>query len=364
MLVFSATYGVFATTWQWSHGHYWFLVFDVLGAAIAWTLIWYRRRWPLPVALAIQLCSIWSGLATGPSILVTVSVATRRKWREIVPVAAAGIIAGEVAMVLVPAPGTSPPWWVQTLTGVISGALLISWGLYIGSRRELIWTLRQRAERAEAEQDLRAAQARGTERARIAREMHDVLAHRISQISMQAGALSFRDDLTTEQLRSGAGEIRDQAHQALTELRGVLGVLRDLTTGEVTDRPQPTYDDLADLFEGARASGMRIIVEDGLEGSPPATTGRTLYRIAQEGVTNAGKHAPGAALHVAIDGDSEEGITFRLANPIGFPATSPPPGAGLGLVGLTERADLSGGRLEYRREGSDFVLSGWIPWVT
>ena len=68
--------------------------------------------------------------------------------------------------------------------------------MYIGSRRELIWTLRQRAERAEAEQELRVAQARATERARIAREMHDVLAHRISQISMHAGALAFREDLT------------------------------------------------------------------------------------------------------------------------------------------------------------------------
>ena len=77
-------------------------------------------------------------------------------------------------------------------------ASVLGWGMYVGSRRELVWTLRQRAERAEAEQELRVAQARSNERARIAREMHDVLAHRISQISMHAGALAFRDDLTAD----------------------------------------------------------------------------------------------------------------------------------------------------------------------
>ena len=76
--------------------------------------------------------------------------------------------------------------------------------MYIGSRRELIWTLRHRAERAESEQELRVAQARANERARIAREMHDVLAHRISQVSMHAGALAFREDLTPEQVRVSA----------------------------------------------------------------------------------------------------------------------------------------------------------------
>ena len=75
---------------------------------------------------------------------------------------------------------------------------MLGWGMYIGSRRELIWTLRNRAERAEAEQELRVGQARSNERARIAREMHDVLAHRISQISMHAGALAYRDDLTPD----------------------------------------------------------------------------------------------------------------------------------------------------------------------
>ena len=121
--------------------------------------------------------------------------------------------------------------------------------MYIGSRRELLWTLRNRAETAEAEQELRVSQARSNERARIAREMHDVLAHRISQISMHAGALSFRDDLTADEMRDSAAVIQEKAHEALTDLRGVLGVLRDDGSGRVGEAPA------ADVRRPAGAGG-------------------------------------------------------------------------------------------------------------
>ena len=111
------------------------------------------------------------------------------------------------------------------LTVVVTLAAL-GWGMYIGSRRELLWTLRQRAERAEAERDLRVGKAQSDERARLAREMHDVLAHRISQVSMHAGALSFRTDLDAVALRSGIAEVQSTANEALTDLRNVLGVSR------------------------------------------------------------------------------------------------------------------------------------------
>jgi signal transduction histidine kinase len=233
--------------------------------------------------------------------------------------------------------------------------------MYVGSRRELIWTLRSRAERAEAEQELRVGQARSTERARIAREMHDVLAHRISQISMHAGALAFRDDLSAEEMRAGVGLIRERSHEALTDLRDVLGVLRD-DTGETRSAPQPTYADLACLVAEARDSGMRVELEDLVEGGePPVGAGRTVYRIVQEGMTNARKHAPGALVTVRVGGCPDDGIEVLMRNRIGFGPTHTP-GAGLGLVGLTERAELRGGRLEARRLGSEFVLRGWIPW--
>ena len=113
-----------------------------------------------------------------------------------------------------------------------------------------------------------------TSAARIAREMHDVLGHRISQISMQAGAMVFREDLSGDELREGAALIRDNANDALTDLRGVLGVLRDTETGRIIEPPQPTYDDVPRLVASARAAGMRIAFEDGLSPSGPGMPAR------------------------------------------------------------------------------------------
>ena len=182
------------------------------------------------------------------------------------------------------------------MVNVVVNAAMMGWGLYLGSRRELLWTLRQRAARAEAEQELRVSQARGTERERIAREMHDVLAHRITQVSMHSGALAFRDDLAADELRAGLTQIQGKANEALHELRGVLGVLRD-GSGEPVDQPQPRFADIEEMVVEARRSGMNVTYDDRVdqgEQPVPDAAGRTLYRIVQEGLTNASKHAPGA----------------------------------------------------------------------
>jgi signal transduction histidine kinase len=192
--------------------------------------------------------------------------------------------------------------------------------------------------------------------------MHDVLAHRISQVSMHAGALEFREDLTPEQVRTSAAVIREKAHEALTDLRGVLGVLRG-ADGEPALAPQPTYADLGELVAEARESGLHVDFRDRVSapGEVPDGAGRTLYRIVQEGLTNARKHAPGTLLTVELTGSPEDGLDVVMTNPLGFGAAVP--GSGLGLVGLSERAELRGGRLETRREGASFVLHGWIPWA-
>ena len=192
--------------------------------------------------------------------------------------------------------------------------------MYVGSRRELLWTLRDRAERAEAEQELRAGKARGDERARIAREMHDVLAHRISQVSMHAGALTFRDDLTADEMRESAAVIQAQANEALHELRGVLGVLRDAETGQLLDGPQPTYGDLPALVDRPGSTGCTWSSPTALpeDAAVPATAGRTVYRIVQEGLTNAAKHAPGCTVAVRLSGTPDDGIDVLVRNPLGF----------------------------------------------
>lgn len=336
----------------------WWWLLDVALGIAAYVAVFFRRRRPLAVASVLGLASAVSGIAAGPATLAAVSLATRRRWREIALVGSINFAASQFFSTVTEA--NADPVWLVIAANVVATAGMLGWGMYIGSRRELMWTLRNRAERAEAEQELRVGQARGNERARIAREMHDVLAHRISQISMHAGALEYRQDLSPEEMRAGAGVIRAQAHQALTDLRDVLGVLRE---GEGERAPQPTYGDLSCLVAEAQEAGMRIELDDLVSDPVPDALGRTVYRIVQEGITNCRKHAPGALLSVRVSGSTEDGIDVLMRNPIGFGPTRTP-GAGLGLVGLSERAELRGGHLTSGRDGSMFVLHAWIPWAS
>ncbi|MBM7515946.1 sensor histidine kinase [Nocardioides nitrophenolicus] len=344
---------------------------DIVLGVVAYVAVAYRRRWPVPIAVATILMTPFSSIAAGPATLATVSLATRRRWWQVIGIGLLNLLGGWAYYWVQPMHDTDP-WWLTATVSVAVCAAILAWGMFIGSRRELIWTLRQRAETAEAERDLRAAQARSNERARIAREMHDVLAHRISQISMHAGALTYREDLSADEMRSSVAVIQAKAHEALTDLREVLGVLRDVdgaaAAGPLTG-PQPTYGDLEALVVDARAAGAAIEYDDGLSGPLPDAVGRTVYRIVQEGITNAGKHAPAATLRIAVSGSPTDGVSVVLRNALGFGPTRTP-GAGLGLVGLTERAELRGGVLEHGIEhtaepaGADvFVLRAWLPWA-
>jgi len=337
---------------------------DISLGVVAYPLVYFRRRWQLPVALILNTMSALSGIAAGPACLAIVSAASRRVWWQLGVLAVASLASGEIFIGIQPTEDPEAAW-VDLTVNLVATVALLGWGMYIGSRRELLWTLRDQVAKAQQERDLRASQARTSERGRIAREMHDVLAHRISQVSMHANAVMFREDLTAEQMRESVAVIQEKANEALIDLRSVLGVLRDPATGELLDKPQPTYADLAELVEEARDSGMNVEYADLLDaGAPPVpeVTGRTVYRIVQEALTNARKHAPGALVSVALSGSEPEGVDILVRNPVGFGTTTPP--SGLGLVGLRERAELRGGRLEYGRDGSTFVLHGWIPWET
>ncbi|MFD7074877.1 sensor histidine kinase [Nocardioides sp. NPDC059952] len=353
--------GLISSTDGWPQ---WRFALDLGLGILSLVLVFWRRRWPVAIATFATAAGAVSILSAGASTLALVSLATRRRWREIIPISLLSCAAGVFWFAVMETttaeeiPGI-PLWGFNLGVNVVIVAAMVAWGMYIGSRRELIATLRLRAETAEAEQALRVSQARETERRRIAREMHDVLAHRISHISMQAGALAYREDLSAEQVRGEVGAIREGAHRALDDLRTVLGVLRGNGEGPET-APQPTYADIGRLVEEARAGGMNITFEDDVEGSPPEAVGRSTYRVVQEGITNARKHAPGAALQVSLQGSEEHGIDVLLRNRLGFDSNTP--GAGLGLIGLTERVDLAGGRLAHRTEKDVFILEAWLPW--
>jgi signal transduction histidine kinase len=194
--------------------------------------------------------------------------------------------------------------------------------------------------------------------------MHDVLAHRLSLLSVHAGALEFHPDAPAEEVAAAAGVIRESARAALDELRGVIGVLREDGNESLTQPPQPTLADLPALVEESRAAGMRVtaLIELG-DAAPPAAVGRTAYRIAQEGLTNARKHAPGAAVTLTVrapDGNLE--VEVRSLAPVAVGVGSALPGAGTGLIGLAERVSLAGGTLEHGVDPDGaFVLRARLP---
>jgi signal transduction histidine kinase len=334
------------------------IVLDIALGVVAFGLVLLRRKHSFPIAVVTSVFTALSATSAGPAALAVTSLATRRvRWQ----MAWAAVINVAAALVFhVVAPGEEGSWLGDVAMAVVLVAAMLGWGQFVGSRRELMWNLRQRAERAEAEQELRASETRATERTRIAREMHDVVAHRISHVSMRAGALAFRDDLSVEQMRAESALIRDAANEALHELRTVLHVLREPSTGELIEQPQPTYADLPALISGARADGMRIDFNDQLTSLPPPEIGRTIYRIVQEGITNARKHAPGARLRIVLADDAADSVRLTLTNPIGF-THGDTPGSGLGLIGIAERVEVAGGRFTRNVADGEFTLSAWLP---
>ena len=334
---------------------------DFLVGCAALAAIWLRRRWPVGVGVAIGLMSAVSSLAAFAAAFALFTVAVHRPASKVFLVALLTIPTFPIYMAT--HPDNSTGFVVEVSLAVLVTGGVIAWGMVVRARRQLVLSLRDRALRAEAEQQLRVEQAKASERARIAREMHDVLAHRISLLSLHAGALEFRGDAPPAEVSRAAGVIRDTAHEALEDLREVIGVLRE-DGGDTPERPQPTLADLPALVGESRGAGMAVRLDVADPEAAPASVGRTAYRVVQEGLTNARKHARGAAVAVTVAGAPGEGLTVEVRNrlPVGGGAAGIP-GAGTGIVGLAERVGLVGGRLEHgRTDDGDFRLSAWLPW--
>jgi signal transduction histidine kinase len=344
----------------------WVVVADQVGGVLACAALWWRRRWPFQLALALAGVSAFSATAGAASAVALLTVAVRRTLAQAVVSAALGVATAVIFAVLRPDPDLSAPF-VVVLSTVITLAIL-GWGLVLRQRRQLLASLRERAERAEQQARLRSEHAQARARAQIAREMHDVLGHRLSLLAVQAGALEFRRDAVSAEVAGAATVIRASAHQALEDLREVIGVLR----AEVSELPQPTLAELAALVGESRRTGMRVSLSERVEpDAVPERLGRAAYRIVQEGLTNARKHAPGQEVTLTLSGAAGSGLTVELRNPLTAGAgPAPLTGAGRGLIGLTERAILAGGYLASERSEPDpatgrpgeWRLWVWLPW--
>lgn len=350
----------------------WQITMIVVLGIISCLSLFYRRRWTVGVGVFTVIAGLTGPLAGGPLLIALLNVAIRRPWRVAAALAAFTVLTAPLYLALYPS-GMPVLIYLLWLTIVTSG--VIAWGMYIRARRELVESLRERTRQAEADRDQRLAQAREQERTRIAREMHDVLAHRISLVALTAGALEFRPDASPEVVQEAAAVVRTNAHLALDELREVISVLREESPGEIAARepPQPTLENLGSLIEESRQAGSEVGFVSEVEEftAVPDSTGRTAYRVVQEGLTNVRKHAAGGMAEVAVAGSPEVGLTVQIRNrrPLLTPDSgadpSGIPGSGTGLIGLSERVELAGGRLDHGRlPDGQFQLRAWLPWLT
>ncbi|MEU1312794.1 histidine kinase [Streptomyces cinnamoneus] len=345
------------------------LVADQIVGAAACAALWVRRRWPVGLAVTLIAVSTVTPPSAGAMLVALFTVAVHRPFTVTAWVGGAALLCAVVSAAVRPDPDLT--FAVSAITGVLMALTALGWGMFVRSRRQLLLSLRERAQRAEAEAGLRAERAQRLARERIAREMHDVLAHRLSLLCVHAGALEFRADASPVEVARAAGVIRSSAHQALQELREVIGVLRAPTVADAGDpgRPQPTLAALGGLVEESRQAGTAVVLDQRVAdpAAVPDVAGRTVYRIVQEGLTNARKHAPGSEVTVVVEGSPERGLTIEVRNPASVAVADGPaavPGAGQGLIGLAERAALAGGRLEHGPDpGGGFRLRGWIPWL-
>jgi signal transduction histidine kinase len=346
------------------------LILDIAVGVAACALVPVLLRWPVPGALALAVLAALSPAATPAATMGTLYVAQRRRFAIAAAVGAAGVVTNAVRGLWRPINGLPFIWWLVLV--IVAEAALVGWGQLTQARHALVASLRERARRAEAEQGRRVAEARAFERTRIAREMHDVLAHRLSLLATYAGAIEYRPDAPPEQLARAAGVVRAGAHQALEELREVITVLRDDADpgdGDHGQRPQPGLADLARLVEESRAAGTCVRLEDGISepGTLPAAAGRTAYRVVQEGLTNARKHAPGQPVQVVLDGHPGGHLLMEITNPLCDSRSAPSAitGSGAGLIGLTERVRLAGGGLDQEiTANGEFRLCARLPWPT
>jgi signal transduction histidine kinase len=341
---------------------------DLAAGVLACMALWARRGRPTAVLVVVAATAFFSPLALGAALVAIGTAAAHARRRRDLLVVGLLTVAGSVIFPLVnPAGGEL----IQAVfPAFLPGLVAVGLGLFVRARHELVASLRERAERLEADRQRSIELAREGERRRIAREMHDVLAHRLSLLSLHAGALEFRPDAPAGEVARAAAVIRTAAAAALSDLREVITVLRE-EPDDAAGPPQPDLGQLPDLLEESRRAGMtlRARIDLPAAGSLPPALGRTVYRVVQEGLTNARRHAPGAAVEVTV---ATGGPTAFMAEVISRPpAARPAPaaahareeaGAGAGLIGLAERLALVGGELEHgRNPAGDFVLRAIVP---
>lgn len=333
-------------------------------------LMLVRRRWPLSIlaaCVAIYCVLVPLGVVSpGATIATAVAMfgAANRVPRRVGFVAMATTIGAIVVVsVIVWLISGFDPRTIQIVLGIAFAAAA---GDATKFRREYLQAVTERAIRAEESRDIEARRRVNEERLRIARDLHDAVAHQISVISLNAGVASAALEARPEKAREALTTIRVASRTVLGEIGDLMAVLR-ADEADAAPTPQPALDRLDDLVASFRASGLDVAVRVDVDtGALPASVSRVAYRVAQEGLTNALKHGTEHRAHVLIE-RTGEGLRVVVTNPTDVTggthaaAGRAPSGGGYGLVGLRERVAAVRGRIETGMTPGGFRLAVIVP---
>lgn len=322
---------------------------------------WWRRKYGIILAITLIVGSIVLPILSGPSLIALFSVASHRRLVPTLWITVLALISAPM-QILVGTPLAKGDFWKAAIPLGLGSLLVVGWGMAMRSRREVVRALGERAEQLARERDLVADWARRVEREEIARDMHDSLAHRLSLISMSAGALSFRRDQIPSDLAELAATLQKNSNDALAELRTVVGGVRLGRAAEVRIDRDSARASILELVEESRASGQDVEAEVSLAPGLPPNIARIAYRAVQELLTNARKHSSDRLLTLVIAGNTESGLSIRSTNAVGTDNGRGSSG-GFGLMGMAERIKVHDGWLTAGRTVADkFEVEVWLPW--
>ncbi|MEV1146531.1 histidine kinase [Micromonospora sp. NPDC049799] len=357
----------------------------LVGATMAVALL-FRRHHPSAVAAAVAVLALvqvvagWGPLAFDVAVLVALYSVVKYadRLRD-------GVLAGVVAAVGVVLAALQVegdvPWWASTIYfGLVTGGVWLA-ALNVRTRRLYVLSLEERATTLEREREAEARAAVAEERTRIARELHDVVAHSLAVMIVQADGARFTLDRDPETAREAVKVVADTGRAALEEMRRLVGVLREPnppetaapgTAGEspapgVAAEPEhrrPALAELPALLDRFRDAGLRVRWSAGDEVPPlPPGLELTLYRLVQEGLTNALKHAGvGAGVDVTLDHTAAAVVVRVVDDGRGRPPVRPAPSGGHGLVGMRERVGVYDGSLTAGpRPGGGWRVEARLP---
>jgi signal transduction histidine kinase len=347
---------------HWHHGHVTAGVGTYLLLAAGGASLLARRRYPVGVLAVTLAVAIWPGMASQAhliwlALIVAFFTAVQARQRA---AAVASLVIGYIASIW-------PPWLIGS-PGHASAGFAVGLAVLLLFLLAVAEIIRARSQRTAALEQSRQEELRrraGEERMRIARDLHDVVAHNISVINVQANTALHLMDRQPDRARSALTTINEVSGQALVELRSVLGVLRAVDEG-APRAPAPGLARLGDLADTAAAAGLAVQVEEGGQRAPlPADVDLAAYRIVQEALTNSARHSGGTNATVRIV-YGEDTLVLEVDDDGAWrpPGRSPVQahGTGSGIAGMTERAAALGGTLQAGpRPGGGFAVRARLP---